>query len=111
MINTPRPVRLTVDTDAQHLIVDWSDGHGSVFPLDGLRRACPCAGCRGGHAHMHEPVDPAVLDAPPRRRWTAVRLEPAGSYGLRITWDDRHNDGIYTWKRLRALCPCAACRS
>jgi DUF971 family protein len=26
-----------------------------------------------------------------------------GSYGLRLDWDDGHNDGIYTWKRLRAL--------
>lgn len=52
---------------------------------------------------MGAPPDPQVLDEAPRRTWTDVRAEPVGSYGLRFTWDDGHNDGIYTWKRLRAL--------
>ncbi|WP_028567092.1 gamma-butyrobetaine hydroxylase-like domain-containing protein [Salisaeta longa] len=98
---SPHPQRVSVDIDAQTLTIDWSDGHSSVYPLDGLRRACPCAHCRG--AHGAPPVDAAVLDHPARRRWTDVRVETAGSMGLRITWDDGHNDGIYTWERLRAL--------
>lgn len=99
------PERLAIDIDAQRVTIDWADGRRSVFPLDGLRRACPCAQCRGGHHNMSASPDPSILDEPPRRQWTDVRAEPVGRYGLRFTWDDGHNDGIYTWKRLRALSP------
>lgn len=101
----PVPKRIAIDTEAQTLTVDWADGLRSVFPLDGLRRACPCAQCRGGHENMGGQPDPSVFDEPPRRRWTDVTAEPVGGYGLRLTWDDGHNDGIYTWHRLRTLRP------
>ena len=100
-----RPLRILVSIDDQTLVIDWSDGYQAVYPLDGLRRACPCVTCQGGHEHMGAPPDPRVLDAPPRRTWTDVRLEAAGSVGLRITWDDGHDTGLYTWGRLRALRP------
>ncbi len=28
-------------------VVVWDDGHESYYPLEALRRACPCAGCSG----------------------------------------------------------------
>ncbi len=106
-ITTARQVAL--DVGAQTLAITWTDGHESIYPLDGLRRACPCAHCRGGHARMGGPPDPSVLQSSPQRRWERVQVEQAGSYALRFTWDDGHNTGIYTWRRLRALCPCATC--
>lgn len=100
--------RVALDTDAQTLTILWADGHTSVFPLDGLRRACPCAQCRGGHGGARP--GPEVFDAPPEREWTNVRAETVGTYALRLTWDDGHNTGLYRWKHLRALCPCEECR-
>ena len=29
------------------LAVKWSDGGENFIPLENLRRACPCAGCKG----------------------------------------------------------------
>lgn len=103
------PQRITVERDAQTLTLDWSDGHRTVYPLDGLRRACPCATCRG-HENMHELPDPEIFDVPSLMEWRDVELEAVGSYALRIKWDDGHDTGIYTWQRLRAMCPCEACR-
>src|SRR5690625_7448290 len=57
------PHRITVERDPQTLTLDWSDGHRTVYPLDGLRRACPCATCRG-HENMHELPDPEIFDVP-----------------------------------------------
>ena len=102
------PTRITVDKEAQQFVVHWKDGHRGVFPLDGLRRACPCAGCQG-HEGMHELPDPEIFRVPALVRWNNVKVEVAGSIGLRLTWDDGHNSGIFTWQRLRAMCPCAAC--
>ena len=53
--------------------------------------------------------DPEVFTRPPRQKWTKIRLEAVGSYALRITWDDGHDAGIYSWERLRSICPC--CRT
>ena len=58
---------------------------------------------------MHELPDPAIFLAPALTKWGKVRVEVAGSIGLRITWDDGHNSGIYTWERLRMMCPCTIC--
>ena len=96
------PTQVAIDTDEQTVTIAWADGETSRFPLDGLRRACPCAGCRGDRAGDALP-DPSVLKAPARRTWTDVQADPVGSYGLRFHWDDGHNDGIYRWAWLRAL--------
>jgi len=102
-MDVPDPSRIQVDTDAQTLTVEWTDGHTSVFPLSRLRTACPCAEC-GGKAVDHIPP-PEATDASPNRTWTDLDIEPAGSIGIRITWDDGHNAGIFRWDRLRRLQP------
>ena len=97
--------RVVIENDAQTLSVYWSDGRHCTYPLDGLRRACPCASCQG-HEKMHELPDPEIFRVPSLMRWEKVKAEVAGSVGLRLHWDDGHNSGIFTWERLRAMCPC-----
>jgi DUF971 family protein len=100
--------RILVDGEAQVLTISWQDGHESVYPLDGLRRACPCASCVG-HENMGKLPDPVVFRLPALMRWEKLRLEAVGNYAVRMTWDDGHNTGIYTWERLRSMCPCEEC--
>ncbi len=38
-----------------------------------------------------------------------VSVEPVGHYAVRIYWSDGHNTGIYSFERLREICPCAEC--
>ena len=102
--------RLLVDVEAQVLTVSWQDGHESVYPLDSLRRACPCASCVG-HENMGKLPDPVIFRLPALMRWERLRLEAVGNYAVRMTWDDGHNTGIYTWERLRTMCPCEECIS
>jgi len=40
--NRPRDVHLV---GRYALGVDWTDGHGSIYPFEQLRRGCPCGGC------------------------------------------------------------------
>ncbi len=96
------PTRVQVDTDAQTLTITWDDDHTSVFPLDALRQACPCANCNGDAV---EAIAPPAEPREPETTWTDLSIEPAGSVGIRITWDDGHNAGIYRWDRLRRLQP------
>ena len=107
----------TADLDASetHLCITWADGHESVLPLKMVRAQCPCATCRelraGGAAAASEPADPfRVLDTR-NAGLTAVMVdvEQMGTYAMRITWEDGHTSGIYTFEYLRDLCPCPAC--
>ena len=69
-----------VDVEEQTFSIDWADGHHTVYPLDGLRRACPCAACQR-HSKINELPDPNLFRLPSLMRWTALKVEPAGSIG------------------------------
>ena len=97
-----RPIRLQADQAAQALAIGWADGHTSSLSYEGLRRACPCAECRGGHANMAEPIDPVVFDLPSLMTYEIKELRPAGHYALQIVWGDGHGSGLFRWETLRA---------
>jgi DUF971 family protein len=119
-----RPTNITVDRSRKVLIIPWTDGHHSEYPLGLLREACPCAECRGGHANtpgtalarsagasVGPPLDPASLVIPlaPAKSYGVRNLTLVGHYAMQIEWEDGHMFGIYTWDYLRALCPCPEC--
>lgn len=107
-----RPTGITADRNQSILSIAWNDGHLSAYPFGLVRKACPCAECRGGHDKMGGVPDPAVFEMPvptgPEAR--IHTLEAVGSYAITIEWEDGHHHGIYTWQYLRALCPCSECR-
>ena len=95
-IRSPRGGRVTA--------IDWADGHKGEYPHDVLRGYCPCAGCQGhsGEIRFLETTDAQrELD----------EIEPVGSYALALHWFDGHASGIYSFRYLRALCQCSACRA
>jgi DUF971 family protein len=101
-IATPTEIR---KTRADQLTVRWSDGHASVFPIKYLRSECMCARC------VNEITGLRVLDpASVAEDITILKAEHVGRYGVKFTFSDRHDDGIYTWERLRELCPCELCK-
>ncbi len=74
--------------------VTWADGHGSIYPFDRLRHACPCGQC-------------AALEAiAPATAWPRDIKKLAES--LRVTWTDEH-ESLYRYPDLRAACQCAGC--
>lgn len=103
------PAKIQVDVGLQVINIEWRDGHQSALGLDGVRLSCPCAVCSGGHAQMGQPADPGIFNDPPSREWVNIQLAPIGNYALKFVWDDGHDAGIYTWQRLRDLCPCSSC--
>jgi DUF971 family protein len=75
----------------------WGDGHDSIYPLENLRRFCPCLECKGE-------VDGEIAPDAQRLR-QLVRL---GEDSVFLGWVDGH-ETIYTLPQLRALCRCAYC--
>ncbi len=96
------------------LISPWDDGHVSEYAWAGLREACPCVECRGGHENMGAAPDPDIFKSiplSPAKSYDLVRVVPVGNYALQPVWSDVHHTGLYTWGYLRGLCPCPECRA
>ncbi len=77
--------------------VQWSDGHDSIYPLENLRRFCPCLSCKGQ-------VSGEIQQEAQRLR-QLVRL---GEDSMFLGWNDGH-ETLYTLPRLRSICRCAYC--
>jgi DUF971 family protein len=93
------------------LVIEWNDGHRSVYAWKHLRQHCPCATCR---EEGEKPADPFRILKPselaPRPPLAPLAMEPVGYYAYKISWNDGHDTGIYTLEHLRSLCQCAACQ-
>jgi DUF971 family protein len=96
----PEPVEIRHERAARRVVVTWEDGHESLFPIDYLRSWCPCAMCQG-HAPQAKYLD--------LHGQQLVHVEGVGNYAVSLTWQDGHNTGIYSFRLLRAVCPCATC--
>jgi ATP-binding protein involved in chromosome partitioning len=83
----------------------WSDGHESEYPFDYLRNNCPCALCVDEWTGKRKFV---ALLLPPDFR--PKGLDQVGNYAVQITWSDGHSTGVYSFRRLRELCLCEACK-
>ena len=94
------PVNIT--PVGNELAVAWSDGTESYFPLEWLRRRCPCASCQG------EPDVLGNVTVPPtvsygEKSFSLRALEVVGGYAVQPAWQDGHRTGLYSWKYLRRL--------
>ena len=106
---TPRPVGMSKDEE-NRLVINWSDGHTSIYTWKHLRDNCPCAGCRG---EFGQPPDPFRILTPgelaPRPPLAPVEISPVGNYAYKIVWNDGHDTGLFTLEYLRGLCQCPSC--
>ena len=99
----PIPTEIT-KTAPTEITMIWDDGHRSVFSIKYLRAECACANCVN-EITGRRMLNPARI----REDITIVSAEHVGRYGVKFTFSDRHDDGIYTWSRLREICPCPEC--
>jgi DUF971 family protein len=88
------------------LAVKWDDGGESFVPLEKLRRACPCAACKGetdimGNLHKG-PEQPL-----PPRAFQLLRVVNVGSYAVQPVWGDGHATGLYPFAYLRKVADAA----
>jgi DUF971 family protein len=82
--------------------IKWDDGGESFITLEKLRRACPCAGCKGevdvlGNLHKgpDQPLSPKAFQL--------VRVNPVGGYAVQPVWADGHATGLYAYGYLRRV--------
>ena len=91
----------------EEVAIKWDDSSESYITLEKLRKACPCAGCKGemdvmGNLYKgpERPLTPSSFQL--------VRLEMVGGYAVQPVWADGHATGLYTFEYLRKLAGSAA---
>jgi DUF971 family protein len=92
------------------VVVMWGDGHESYYPGVALREACSCAACKGEQHLFGRATLPTVKHLRPEA-FIPVATQLIGNYGLKVSWGDGHDHGIYALDGLRAACPCEECRT
>ncbi|MDH3772352.1 MAG: DUF971 domain-containing protein [Nitrospirota bacterium] len=89
----PWPVELRVNRAEKRLTVAFDDGTRFDLPAELLRVESPSAEVQG-----HGPSQKTILAG--RRHVGIMDLEPVGNYAVKITFDDMHDTGMYSWRYL-----------
>ncbi|MFZ4577145.1 MAG: gamma-butyrobetaine hydroxylase-like domain-containing protein [Myxococcota bacterium] len=108
--DTVEPVDLRWNTDGS-VGITWDDSHESTFDLAFLRSRCPCATCKGTHGPPTTLVKDARRAGRTEPSSEVQSVEPVGQYAIRFKWGDGHDAGLYSYRYLRVICPCAACEA
>jgi len=106
LVADPKSVKVN-KTAGTGMDIEWKDGHRSSYTFVFLRDACPCALCQEERdKDGRQPGDPLKPVAGSLPMYKAL-----GKYGIRFTWNDGHQHGIYSWEFLREHCPCQDCKA
>ena len=92
----PVATELRLNKAERVLDVAFDDGARFRFPAEFLRVESPSAEVQG-----HGPGQKQVIAG--RRHVGIIGIEPVGHYAVRLTFDDLHDTGIFSWDYLYQL--------
>jgi DUF971 family protein len=95
-VSDPWPEELRLGGGGTQLIVSFDTGERHELDAEYLRVESPSAEVKG-----HGPGQEQLVWG--KRKVKISRLEPVGSYAVRIVFDDGHSTGLYTWPYLLKL--------
>ncbi len=90
------PKELRVSKDRKLMTITFPDMAPMELTAELLRVASPSAEVQG-----HSPEQRVTV--PGKREVAILKIEPVGNYAVRITFDDFHDTGIFTWAYLLEL--------
>jgi DUF971 family protein len=94
--DSPQVQEITLHAVSRTLEISFDDGARFQLPAEYLRVYSPSAEVRGHGAGQE------VLQVGKRQVGISA-LEPVGHYALKITFDDGHDSGLYSWSYLYEL--------
>lgn len=90
------PKKLTVRKDKKSLEVSFTNDETYEIPAEMLRVMSPSAEVQG-----HSPDQRKIVGG--KKNVGIMKMEPIGNYAVRITFDDMHDTGIFSWSYLHKL--------
>ena len=95
-MSEPWPEELRLANGGSELQVRFDTGEQAHLPAEYLRVESPSAEVKG-----HGPGQEQLVWG--KRNVKISRLEPVGTYAVRIVFDDGHSTGLFTWPYLLKL--------
>jgi DUF971 family protein len=90
------PTDIRFDKASKTLHVAFDDGAAFAIPAELLRVESPSAEVQG-----HFPSQKKLVAG--RRHVSIIGIEPVGHYAVKLTFDDLHDSGLFTWDILRRM--------
>lgn len=90
------PTELRIKDKGAVLAITFVDGNTYELSAEYLRVESPSAEVKG-----HGPGQEQLVFG--KRRITIIKVEPIGSYAVRLIFSDAHSTGLYTWPYLAKL--------
>lgn len=91
-----QPTKLTVRKDKKSLEIAFGENESYELTAEMLRVLSPSAEVQG-----HSPEQRKTIGG--KKNVEIMKIEPVGNYAVRITFDDMHNTGIFSWSYFREL--------
>ncbi|MDA0652526.1 MAG: DUF971 domain-containing protein [Proteobacteria bacterium] len=91
-----RPTEIRFRKAEKTLDITFEDGTKYSYPAELLRVESPSAEVQG-----HGPGQKKIVAG--RRHVSILEIEPVGHYAIRLTFDDLHDTGIFSWEYLLEL--------
>ncbi|HFC04518.1 MAG TPA: DUF971 domain-containing protein [Rhizobiales bacterium] len=88
--HTP-PSELRLSNEGKLLEVSFQDGRKYDLPSELLRVESPSAEVQG-----HSAIEKKTI--PGKAHVTITGIDPVGNYAVKLTFDDGHDTGIFTWE-------------
>lgn len=95
-MSRPWPEKLDFSSTDKALHASFDDGESFSIPFETLRVESPSAEVQGHGAGQKKIVTG-------KENVGITAAEPVGRYAVRLTFDDGHDSGIFTWDYLYAL--------
>jgi len=93
---TPWPTEIRLKKDRRGIAVRFDDGVVHELAAEMLRVLSPSAEVQG-----HSPEQRKTVGG--KKDVSISAVDPVGNYAVRLTFDDGHNTGLFTWAYLRKL--------
>ena len=90
------PEELRLQEQGRRLSVTFNNGEAHVLDAEYLRVESPSAEVQG-----HGPGQKVCVAG--KADVAIIKIEPVGNYAVRLTFDDMHSTGIYSWDYLLKL--------
>ena len=94
--DTPIPSEIKLHQKSRLLELSYENGEHYTLDFEYLRVFTPSAEARG-----HGPGQETLQTG--KRNINVERIEPVGSYAVRLVFSDGHDSGLYSWDLLHNL--------
>jgi DUF971 family protein len=84
------PTEIRLKKDRKALNITFDNGSAYELPAEYLRVMSPSAEVQG-----HSPEQRKTVGG--KKQVEIIKIEPVGNYAVRLTFDDLHDTGIFSW--------------